>query len=492
MTDVGRQALIYGAGVFLTKGTSFLMLPVYTRFLTPADYGVMELIGMTLDVLAIVAGAKLALGIFRYYHGAETAEARSQVVSTALIALSVSYGTVGAGALLFADPLSRLVFGSATNGELIRIAAVTLGLQSLMIVPFAYLRVRNRAVWFVTANLAKLALSVALVLLFLVHMEMGVRGVFLATLVSTATVGVIMGGIVIREVGLRFSIPAVRDLARYGIPLIGVQIAAFVLTFGDRYFLQAVADPWAVGLYALAYQFGFLLAAVGYAPFEAVWEPARFTIAKRESRAERDILFAKGFLYVNVVLVTMAVGISLFVADLLRIMATPAFHPAAELVPVILVAYLLQGWTQVQDTGIHLRGRTEFLTLANWIAALVALAGYAMLVPRFFGMGAALATVLAFLVRYVVVYTTSQRLWPIRYAWGPVVRLVSLAGFVVAGSRILPEAALPVSLMRGALLFVAYLLALWSLGILSRSDREYLLDLSRLRARSAASTGGLR
>src|SRR5205823_14718273 len=70
MRRIGRHSLVYGAGLMLTKAVSFVMLPVYTRYLTPADYGVMTLISMTLDVIAIMAGTKVALGIFRYYHKA--------------------------------------------------------------------------------------------------------------------------------------------------------------------------------------------------------------------------------------------------------------------------------------------------------------------------------------------------------------------------------------------------------------------------------------
>ena len=71
MGQVGKHALIYGLGIVLSRAVSFIMLPIYTRYLTPSDYGVMELIGMTLDVISMIAGAQIALGILRYYHKAQ-------------------------------------------------------------------------------------------------------------------------------------------------------------------------------------------------------------------------------------------------------------------------------------------------------------------------------------------------------------------------------------------------------------------------------------
>jgi O-antigen/teichoic acid export membrane protein len=286
LARLGRHSLIYGAGTVLRKALSFVMLPVYTRFLTPGDYGVMELIEMTLDVISIVAGAQIALGIFRYYHKATTDEERKQVVSTALILLIVGYGVVGLGSFACAPLLSRLVFRTAEYAPLVRIAALSVALQSMIVAPLAYVRVRERSHIFVTTNLAKLIIAVLGNLVFVVHYRMGVRGVLTSGLIANVIIAAALTGGMVREVGLRFSRAATRSLLRYGVPMIGTQLATFIATFGDRYFLQAASNVTAVGLYTLAYQFGFVLASLGYMPFEAVWEPARFEIAKRPDRDE--------------------------------------------------------------------------------------------------------------------------------------------------------------------------------------------------------------
>ena len=83
MRQAGIYSVRYGAGIVLSQSISFLMLPIYTRFLSPADYGVMELIELALDLIATVAGARIAVGIFRYYHKARDVESQNAVVSTA-------------------------------------------------------------------------------------------------------------------------------------------------------------------------------------------------------------------------------------------------------------------------------------------------------------------------------------------------------------------------------------------------------------------------
>ena len=490
MGTVGKHALVYGLGTFLSRAVGFIMLPVYTRYLSPADYGLMELIGMTLEVISIMAGAQVALGIFRYYHKAETPDEQRAVVSTALFALGASYVMVGIVGMLAAPFLSSLLFGSAQHADLFRIASAGLAFQSLITVPMAFARVRDRSLLFVSVNAVKLAISLVLNIVLLTQLGMGVKGVLISNLVANAVVGLWLTVSVIREVGARFSRSATRDLLRYGVPMMGTWAAAFLLTYGDRYFLQAAGDATTVGLYSLAYQFGFLLSAVGYIPFMQVWEPKRFEVAKRP---DRDAVMARAFVYMNVLLLTCAVGISLFVGDLLRIMATPAFGAAAEIVPVVLAAYVLQGWTSLQDTGILVRERTELVTLANWIAAGVALGGYALLIPSMLAWGAALATLAAFAVRHAIVYTISQRLWPVRYQWAPVLRLAAAAVVVCAAGVWMAPGGLWASAGVHALLLAVYFAALWNMDVLTADDRAIVRRFaSRLALTVASSLRNLR
>src|SRR5204862_2653322 len=91
MSRIGRHGLVYATGILLSKAVAFVMLPVYTRYLTPADYGVLQLIDMVVEVASIVAGSRLGAGIFRYYHKAETERVRRAVLSTALIVIVTCY-----------------------------------------------------------------------------------------------------------------------------------------------------------------------------------------------------------------------------------------------------------------------------------------------------------------------------------------------------------------------------------------------------------------
>lgn len=477
MSHLSHHTLVYGVGILLGRAVAFVMLPIYTRVLTPADYGILQLIGMLLEVTAILAGSSIAGGVFHFYHKASTDEERNSVLSTALMLTTVAYFGVTGVATVAAPILADIVFGArGDNVFFIRLACMSLAFEGLVMVPLALIQLRHRSKLFVVVHAVKLFLQLVLNIVFLIPLRMGVTGVLLSTLIANVAIGIWLGVSFVRDVSWRVSVPMVTRLLRFGIPLVGTQICAFILTFGDRYFLNKAGGAAIVGLYGLAYQFGFLLVSIGYWPFNRAWQPVRFEIAKAPNR---DEIYARAFVYLNILVVTMAVGLALFTKDLLRIVAAPAFHSAEALVPLILLASVLHVWTKFLNLGILIKERTEYYTLATWMSAVVAVGGYIWLIPKMLAWGAALATVLAYIVRHVAVYGFSQRLWYVRYRWGPVVRLLGLGVGVCMLEIAAPEMAIGMSVGMRLVLFAVFVTGMWKLDVLSEQDRALVLRAIR-------------
>lgn len=473
---IGSQTMVYAAGVLIGRALSFVLLPLYTRYLSPADYGVIQLIELVFDMLTVVAGARLASGLYHFYYKAESLAERRQLLSTATLALGASYILVGAIAFVLAPQLSMAVFEHERYTTVIRVSAISFPLQGIAIVPLLILRAQERPGYFVALSTGKLVAQALLNVLFLVVFKLGVMSIFLSTLITST---LLTGWLVVeqaRTTGVHFSPAAFRRLARYGLPLVLTQVATLFTTFADRFFLQRAGDraslgvseagEYAVGLYALAYQFGFLLLSVGVEPLASVWTPVRFDIARRP---DRDAVFSRVFIVSNLMVLTLAVGIALYVRDVIGLLAAPSYFAAARLVPVILFAYVFQAWSGIQDTGIMISEQTHWNTIANWAAAIVALIGYLTLIPRYLGAGAAWATVFALAVRHVIIYVVSQRLWPVRWEWTPVMRMLGIAVIVVLAREALPVTSRLVSIAVATALFATYVLGVLVFGGLPES-----------------------
>ncbi len=288
---LGRQTAIYSFGVMLGRAVSFLMLPVYTRYLTPSDYGLVQLLELLVEVVAIFFTAGATAGLQRFYFKASSADDRKSLVSTtflSVLALALACTVL----LLTVSPLVwRYALKSAGEPWFIRLAAINFMLSFLTTFPMSFAQTTQRPGIFLSASLVKLVLQLSLNITFIVGMHLGVAGLLWSTFTTNLLIGTVMTVWLLRQTGLKFDRGMLRELRRFGTPYQVSWGGAFLLTFGDRFFLQAARGTSAVGLYALAYQFGFLLVQLGSTPFLSAWNPHRHELAKLP-KAERDSHYA--------------------------------------------------------------------------------------------------------------------------------------------------------------------------------------------------------
>jgi O-antigen/teichoic acid export membrane protein len=453
LRKVGRHTLVYGVGVVITKLASFLMLPVYTRHLSPAEYGTLELLGTTIDVIGMVAGIGLAAGVFKHYAEARTAGERNRLMSTvALGAGGLALATALLG-MLAAPLITRTILGGTGTAQYLRMFFAIYFLQSVGGVAFILIQAQERSRLFVTLSAAKLIATLSLTIWFVVKLRLGIFGVLSANLIATGVLTIGLAAYTFRTTGFHFSLPIFQTLSRFGAPVVAWSVGSFILTFSDRYFLNHYAGAGEVGVYSLAYKFSFLLSAFAVAPFSQVWEPRRFAIAQNPDAGE---IYRRMFFYLNLALVGGAVGILLFVRDVLGMMVDPAYLPAARVVPLLLVTTIIQQWTGYCNLGLYLKNATHLYGWSAVIGVVAALGLNALLIPRYGVLGAAWATVIAYAIRFVPVYLFSQARYHIPYDWAKVAELCAILG-AAWGARGLADAAhLPVA---GSLAVSAAILA---------------------------------
>ena len=428
---LGRHTLVYTLGVIASKLASFIMLPVYTRFLSPSDYGVLELLSMTIDVIGTIAGVGLASGVFKFYADFQDADEHGEVVSTAALAtLGIAAFTAALG-LLAAPLLARAVFGHGpgSNPLYFRLFFLIYMVQTAEAVPLLLLRARQESVAFVSVNVAKLVAMLTLNVVFVVLLHRGVEGVLLSNLIVTSTSAAGLTAYTLWRTGGRFSRPKLGLMVRFGAPMVPWLLSNFVLVFSDRYFLNHFAGTAVVGIYSLAYKFAFVLTAFAFTPFQMVWEPQRFAVARSPDAQE---VYPRVFTYLNLALGGAALLMALYVTDLLRVMAAPAFLPAARLVPILLASQVIYHWTAFSNLGLFLRERTGMLGRLAVVAVVATLGLNFLLIPRYGAWGAAAATLIAYGIRFALVYATSQRAYRMRYDWPALIRLYALLGAALA------------------------------------------------------------
>lgn len=470
---VRRDAMIYGFGIVMRRAAALIMLPVYTRLLSPSDYGLLQMLDMTLDIASILMSAGMTAGVMRFYFKATEQRERNEVVFTAaalVLGLNLLGGTLLAAG---ATPIHRYVLEGAGEHYFIYIAAANFALNETLTLPMLLMQMEGKAALFSLTSLTRLICQLSLNILFLVVMRMGPLGILVSTLITNVVLGGFAMAWMLRRVGFRGSRTALGNLRRFGVPYQIATLATFILQFGDRFFLEAHRGLAAVGLYGFAYQFGFLLDQLGTGPYMRAWQPRRFATAHapREVRERAD---DAGLHTLAVSVLTVAMAMTLFARGGLALVIGPAFRPASTLIPIICAAFVIQAWGAVVQFGIEAAEQTRYTTYATWISAVTVILLYAILIPPFGAMGAAFATLSSFGVRTWLLNLYSQRVWPQRYDYGPPARCAALALGIAALAWLVWFDNVLVELAYTALLFLAYLGGVWKLAI-ERSAREELV-----------------
>ena len=420
---LGHHTAIYMVGSMLAKLASFLLLPIYTRYLTPADYGILELLSMTIDLVGILAGMTLSSSIFPFYAEAKEGDDANAVISTAAIGMTALSMITAAVGLLLAPALNNFLTPERGKAVYFQIFFLIYIAQTAEVVPFMMCRALQRSVLVVVINLIRLLALIGFNVLFVVVLGMGVMGILISTLVVSATVSIGMLIFLFRNTGFVFSAVKFKKMARFAFPVAFVSLGNFFLVFSDRYFVNHYVGPAAVGLYGLAYRFGFLISTFVFGPFQQVWAPQRFVIARQANARE---VFRRVFLYVNIGLGGTALVIALFVRDVLKVMTTQAFVSAYAIVPFILLAQIVHHWTAYNNLGLFLTKTTKKLAWGSAVAIPVVLVLNFLLIPQYGVWGAVAATLIAYTLRFLIIQRLSQQEYHIDYDWTRIIRLYGI------------------------------------------------------------------
>src|SRR6476619_3608191 len=146
--QIVQKSSIYAVGNMLRGLASFIMLPVYTRYLMPRDYGVIELISVALDLTLLLLGARVAVGIFKFYSDAETEIDKNKVIATALALMGGVHLLAVLVIAVLNKPISVLLDAAPDFGIALAVYSLSAVFAAINEVFFSYLKILDRAMTF--------------------------------------------------------------------------------------------------------------------------------------------------------------------------------------------------------------------------------------------------------------------------------------------------------------------------------------------------------
>ncbi len=405
--------------------TSYLLLvlaglvsmPIMTRLLSKADYGLLSLVFAAVSVLAVVGGLGFGEAAVRLY-----GEGRADgAVALRRLCDSLLGGALGMGLLVgLAVAFVARAFTGATSpeyGRCLLLASVLIVVRVVSGVLYQIYRAQERAVAHgatqVSVRYATTVLAIALLLLY----ERNAFIVILATLfVEAAAVGVRFfdlsrRGIITRP---RLEPRLVAAAASYGVPLAVAGAARFLLDYGDRFVIERLLDLSAVATYSVAYDVAQKLAEGLLGPVQLAVVPIFFRLWADEGGEETARFASRVLTYMVAFTVPVALLYWALSDEVIILLASSKYRGSSALTPYLLPGVILGSMNFIAIVGLTIQKRTVILAVNVCLAAIFNVALNLLLVPRYGLAGAAVATTLAYAALLSANYALSRSVLRLR------------------------------------------------------------------------------
>lgn len=431
MSDTRRfvgESAIYLIASLATRAVSFLLVPLYTRVLSPEALGTVAF-GNTIGAFAsLVLGLGAHSALSRYVP-TQSKEEQGRWIGTVLAlltALPLALFPLAAG-VAWSTPSTNATLQLWPDLVLIFIAAWASVYSAIL---SQWLVSTHQARHAASFNLLSVAVQLVATWVAVVTLQLSVFGVFAASALAQVLLALVAVVALRVRLALQLDRSVLRPLLVYALPVILHLIANWTLSISDRVFIERAKGARALALYAVAYLFN-----LGLTTFTAALTQALGPLFIRAASADQPKQILRVGWWFVAAMSGVCVGAALLAPELLAMVAPQAvYQDALPLVPWLLLGAYFQGFYFLLSQGSWYAGSTKQIALVTATAAAVNVALNAWLVPAYGALGAAWSTAASYFVLAVVHDRMAQRrhhiAWP--YARYALVTMLVIGALYVA------------------------------------------------------------
>ena len=469
MRRLVHGSALYALANFGIRAMNFLLIPLYTRYLAPADYGTISLAETCAAVLAAFCSLGLDAGVQRFYFQYVAEPPRLARYLGTVLRFGMAFAAALVAAVFLAGPglLHRLAPQFAVPFyPYIALAVGTAALVQVVQTRLNLYQTEGRPRAYGLLSLALFLMTAAGAVALVVFLRRGAEGMLEGKLLAAAAAAAVALALLWRWLFTGWEWGFVRETLRMSLPLVPHNLMALGLVVADRFILQRYRDLTEVGIYSLTYTFGMVMFLASNSIFQA-WSPIFYDMARQGEEGRRILGRLSSGLAILLAGIA-AVGI-LISHDVVRVLDV-RYAAVGGLVPWIIAGYLLHGCFGLFQVAVLQSRRSEFVMFTSLLAFAANIGLNLWLIPLRGAYGAAYATLAAYALEALVMYLYAQKVFALPWRSA---RLLAALG-VVGAALVAAEASWPAS-YRPVAMAVTLLVALpllWQLG--GREIREDL------------------
>lgn len=404
LNRLAKHSLIYTSTSVLTQALLLLMVPVFTKNMNQAQFGQYNLLISIQSLVAIFITLGTYSGLSRFLNEFEDKNRTKNLVLT----FSLIWGAfMCLLSFFYGGFFYQLVFPAETGGAyFINFLVVSSVLFCLISIYNAYYIMLFKPKLVSIINLTRAVLMLLFAAYFIMVKKEGLYGALQAQLLAYL---VVLVGLIVydfKNIRMIFDGRQLSLILKYGLGLVPGSASSWIYTLIDRYFISAMLGLQQVAIYSMGYKIGMMMEPILISPFKSVFTAFKYKVYKQADAPQK---FREIYVYYNFFGWLCLLGFSVFAKPAVALLATVEYGEAFKIVPIIALSYYLYGLGEFYSVGIHIMNKT---ILNSFIQALGAGSNIALnigLIPHYGILGAALATVLSYLIINVLYFMIGKK-----------------------------------------------------------------------------------
>lgn len=431
LKELTKDTAVYGISTMLGRFLNFLLVPFYTNVFLPAEYGVVNILYSYIAIFNIIFIYGMDSAYLKFASFKDIGDDKENF-STPYISVFLTSVIFIFLIFVFVNPITTFLEIDTSKNSLVVLSALILFFDANVVIPFLKLRLERKAKIFSLYRVINILINIILNVYLILFLKWGIEAIFISNLAASVITLVLITPTIFKNFKFSFHKVLFKRLLKFGFPYLPAGIAVMLVQVIDVPILQALTDLKTVGIYKANYKFGiFMMLFVNM--FQFAWQPFFLNNAKEENAKE---LFSKVLTYFTIIGSSMLVLLSLFVDDIVKInfggfsLIGTNYWTGLYIVPVILLAYLFNGFYVVFSAGVYIEEKSIYAPIVAGLGAMTNVAANYILIPSFNIMGAAFATLLSYFVMAVGYYIVTQRFYKINYDYLKLAKIAVAVLFV--------------------------------------------------------------
>ncbi|QPJ62156.1 MAG: oligosaccharide flippase family protein [Candidatus Nitronauta litoralis] len=412
---LGRGSFVYTAANLLQRSLSFFLLPLYTHYLSPNDFGILAVVTTLNGFLSVLFTWSLPAAIGRFYFDyRDDPKTLQEFWGTVIIAVLFSSLIGGLALLLTGSTILKPVMGDIPFWPYIAIGISSLIFQPLFQVFLSAMQVQGQAGRFAIYSTVQLIIHLALILGLVILFGWKAEGPLFATLITSILFAIVTLISFRKSFKWVFRIHLFKQAAKYSLPLVPHSLSAQILVVTDKFFLNTMISAASAGIYHIAFLFGTIVTTFVDSVNRAYVPVAMETLEDNEATSLQE-LKANGMTLIGGYCL-LGTLVSLFSLEMLQLFTAEPYHSASRVIPFVAFAFVLRGiYYILVNILMFKKDATRWVSVGTFTGAIANIGLNWHLIPLYGMTGAALATLLSQLVMTIIIGKLGLKHEPIQW-----------------------------------------------------------------------------